>query len=88
MPVYIAEERKYESKKLVEVADESVETNFAQAGRKPCDTFGRGRPIFQRGRVFRGRGERHIRPRPDVKVAEVSEVIREFREQEKVSVLE
>ena len=36
------------------MADESVETHFARAGRN----FGRSRAVFQRGRVFRGRGER------------------------------
>ena len=57
--VYIAEEGEYDgSEELVEVVDETVETNFTRVGRKPSENFGRGRPVFQRGRVFRGRGER------------------------------
>ena len=51
----VAEEREYdESEELGEMADENDETHFERAGRN----FGGSRAVFQRGRVFRGRGER------------------------------
>ena len=39
------------------LTDYSVETYFTRAGSKPSGNFSRGRPVFQRGRVIKGRGE-------------------------------
>ena len=58
VPVYVTEESEFEREEIVE-ADNIVETNFARRGRKMSEHVGRGRPVFQRGRVFRGRGVRH-----------------------------
>ena len=63
VPVCIAEETAYESNgyESADVSSETVETYFAMAGSRPSRTsgnFGRGRAVVQRGRVFRGRGER------------------------------
>ena len=60
VPVCIAEERDYESNdyESADVSGETVETYFTRAGSRPSGNFGRGRAVVQRGRVFRGRGER------------------------------
>ena len=63
VPVCIAEEAAYESNdyESANASSETVETYFARAGSRPSRTngnFGRGRAVVQRGRVFRGRGER------------------------------
>ena len=60
VPVCIAKERDYESNdyESADVSGETVETYFTRAGSRPSGNFGRGRAIVQRGRVFRGRGER------------------------------
>ena len=54
----IEEEEEYESEEFVGLTDDSVETYFTWAGIKPSGNFSRGRPVFQRGRVSIGRGER------------------------------
>ena len=60
VPVCIAEEAVYESNdyESADVSGETVETYFTRAGNRPSGNFGRGRAVVQRGRVFRGRGER------------------------------
>ena len=60
VPVCIAEETVYESNdyESADVSGETVETYFTRAGNRPSGNFGRGRAVVQRGRVFRGRGER------------------------------
>ena len=60
VPVCIAEETVYESNdyESADVSGETVETYFTRAGSRPSGNFGRGRTVVQRGRVFRGRGER------------------------------
>ena len=63
VPVCLAEEAAYESDDYASAnaSSETVETYFARAGSRPSRTngnFGRGRAVVQRGRIFRGRGER------------------------------
>ena len=63
VPVCLAEEAAFESDDYAGEHDssETVETYFARAGSRPSrtnGTFGRGRAVVQRGRIFRGRGER------------------------------
>ena len=63
VPVCIAEETVYESNdyESADVSGETVETYFTRAGSRLSRTsgnFGCGRAVVQRGRVFRGRGER------------------------------
>ena len=63
VPVCLAEEAAYESDDYAgaNASSETVETYFARAGSRPSrtnGTFGRGRAVVQRGRIFRGRGER------------------------------
>ena len=57
VPVCIAE-REYENNEYAEVSGENVEQYFTRAGSRPSGNFGRGRPVVQRGRVFKSRGER------------------------------
>ena len=50
-------EEYYENEEYGGLTDDSVETYFTRAGSKPSGNFSRGRPVFQRGRVIKGRGE-------------------------------
>ena len=63
VPVCIAEERDYESNdyesnEYADVSGEIVEQYFTRSGSRPSGNFGRGRPVVQRGRTFKSRGER------------------------------
>ena len=63
VPVCLAEEAAYESDDYAgaNASSETVETYFARAGSRLSRTngnLGRGRAVVQRGRIFRGRGER------------------------------
>ena len=49
-------EEYYKNEENEGLTDDSVETYFTRAGSKPSGNFSRGCPVFQRGRVIKGRG--------------------------------